>query len=291
MAPLHLWSDPLEPPHLGDGYLDTLAKLRGQRDHLFRSVKSWLNEFDESSLRDSFLPTGKATEHVEVQKQAAWTKEAKSFHEGLLEWYQAGLGRPDLLADFDYWTRMAKYNLIEVTLLTLGLEPTSFFRDRLDPTSYSRRQRSKADEFALRRFEMVRRQFAPHGQTGSVYPKNLIQWVRSIQLDCHPAFIRMLDVVDARENGQVDPIPAVDGKIEDAMERAPEGREMASMAKLLTAIAMEEYGYDPTRRRSPIPREIEGIADRLGLPVSQDTIRKYLQMGAKFLPKDGETGE
>ncbi|MFG5382454.1 hypothetical protein [Yoonia sp. R2-816] len=65
-----------------------------------------------------------------------------------------------------------------------------------------------------------------------------------------------------------------------------EGRELASLSKLLTAIAIHEYGYDPTQRRSPIPQAIQDTCDKLGLPMSADTIRKYLQIGAKHLPKD-----
>ena len=88
---------------------------------------------------------------------------------------------------------------------------------------------------------------------------------------------------------------STDAEREDAqaltVESAPEGREVASLAKLLTAIAIEEYGYDPASRRSPIPREIQDIATRLGLSVSQDTIRKYLQMGARYLPKDHQNDE
>ena len=58
------------------------------------------------------------------------------------------------------------------------------------------------------------------------------------------------------------------------------------MAKLLTAIAIEEYGYKPNSRRSPIPGEIESICDRQGLPVSKETILKYLRLGTSHLLKD-----
>ena len=138
---------------------------------------------------------------------------------------------------------------------------------------------------------MIRRRLAPHGWLGSVYPKELTEWVRTVELDCHPGFLRMLEIVDKRENSAVESDATSQDAPALASERVPEGREIASLAKLLTAIAIEEYGYDPASRRSPIPREIQDIADRLGLSVSQDTIRKYLQIGAKYLPKDGDTEE
>lgn len=58
------------------------------------------------------------------------------------------------------------------------------------------------------------------------------------------------------------------------------------MAKLLVAIAIEQFGYDPGSKRSPIPTELEDVAARLGLELSHDTILKYLRLGAQHLPKN-----
>ncbi len=88
---------------------------------------------------------------------------------------------------------------------------------------------------------------------------------------------------DSGETPQSNDIPKDDGKVSD---KSLEGREIASMSKLLTAIAITEYGYDTQNRRSPIQREIQELADLLGLSVSQDTIRKYLRTGAKYLLRD-----
>ncbi len=51
-------------------------------------------------------------------------------------------------------------------------------------------------------------------------------------------------------------------------------------------MAIDNYGYVPDARRGPIPKEIQDMMAALGLEISQDTIRKYLQIGAKHLPKD-----
>ena len=63
-------------------------------------------------------------------------------------------------------------------------------------------------------------------------------------------------------------------------------REVQAVARILTAIAIEEYGYVPQAPRSPIPNEIRDITQRAGIPVSPDTIRKYLQIGSKHLQKE-----
>lgn len=50
-------------------------------------------------------------------------------------------------------------------------------------------------------------------------------------------------------------------------------------------MAMDVYGYDPTAARSPIPKEIEDIALRLGLQITADTVRKILREGSQYLPE------
>ena len=62
-------------------------------------------------------------------------------------------------------------------------------------------------------------------------------------------------------------------------------REVRSLARLLTAIAIEEYGYQPSALRSPIPKEMESICDRQGLSVTRDTILKFLRLGANLQDK------
>ncbi|WP_375230379.1 hypothetical protein [Roseobacter sp. S98] len=181
---------------------------------------------------------------------------------------------------------MAKFDVVEIVLLSMGLEPAEDLRSRFDPDFMKRRNKSPADDFALRRFEMFRRQFSPNRKNGSVYPRDLVMWVRSVDLDAHPAFLRMTDTFELLQNGaQLSSSNAATAK--NANETKPaEGRELASLAKLLIAIAIEEYGYQPASLRSPILKEIEAITDRHGLSASHDTVRKYLRMGARYLPKD-----
>lgn len=281
-----MWVAPAEQPYLGDEYPAVVDRLRREVEVLFASIRAWLDDFDEGWFLENFDAAGEATDDTAKRKQAAWKLEAERFQKFIFQWYQAGLGRPNLMADFDYWSMMAKFNVVEITLLSLGLEPTDYFRERLDPEKMRRRKTCPADDFATRRLEVFRRKFAQGNLRGTVLPMELVKWVRAVRLDSHPAFLRMIDSIDARENGSILQGTYTQDTVDLGLDRAPEGREVASLSKLLTAIAMDAYGYRPEDRRSPIPREIQDIADRLGLSVSQDTIRKYLQIGAKYLPAD-----
>lgn len=68
-----------------------------------------------------------------------------------------------------------------------------------------------------------------------------------------------------------------------------ENRERSTLYKLIIAMAVDGYGYDPMASRSPLPKELEGILDRMGLSVSDDTIRKKLREASELMPRDDDT--
>lgn len=286
VGPLHVWCDPVEPPFLGEVYSQYLEKLRSERDRLFASIRSWLDGCDEDWLEDNFSSNGQATSDLAKQKQAAWSKEAERFYRAVSLWYHVGLGQPGLMADFDYWGKMAKYEVSEVTLLSLGLEPTPFFKEGLRVIERNKRPVGAANTFAVRQLEVFKRKFAPHGLPDTVYPEELAKWMRTVELDCHPAFLRMIDTIESRLDTSNAVRSTLDAAEPDANEKLPENRILVSLTKLIIAMAVDGYGYVPNDKRSKIPKEIEGVTDRLGVSVSHDTIRKYLRMGAAHLPKD-----
>ncbi|MEX0306011.1 MAG: hypothetical protein AB3N12_01375 [Ruegeria sp.] len=69
-------------------------------------------------------------------------------------------------------------------------------------------------------------------------------------------------------------------------EKVVASRERQTLYKLLIAMAVDGYGYDLTASRSPFTKELEGILDRLGLPVSDDTIRQKLKEASELLDQN-----
>jgi hypothetical protein len=53
--------------------------------------------------------------------------------------------------------------------------------------------------------------------------------------------------------------------------------ERQNMLKVIYAIAANGYGYDPTQKRSTIVSEIVSDMALAGLPLSEDTVRRYLK--------------
>ena len=63
-------------------------------------------------------------------------------------------------------------------------------------------------------------------------------------------------------------------------------KERNTLLKMVVAMAIKGYSYDPASAKSEAAKEIETDIDALGMSVSDDTIRKYLKEAvATVLPK------
>lgn len=283
--PLNLWEQPEDPPDLGPEYRRQLEILKEERDHLIKTITDTLNARDVDWFQGKYGPSGRALNEEAAEEQEIWRREARRMTDKLMPWFEAGLGLPDYVPDFDYWSLIPFFELEEITLLSLGLEPVDVFKELLATPLSPNPTVKPVYEFMMRRHELIVRTFGRGNFTSRSKPEELAAWVHAVKLDAHNGFLKMVGSLKGYQTiNQVGKTNV--SSAEDATERKPDSREIASMSKLLTAIAIQEYGYSPSDRRSPIPNEIESIADRLGLSVSSDTIRKYLQTGAKYLPKD-----
>lgn len=210
-----------------------------------------------------------------------------------LPWFAGGFGHPDHVADFDYWAKMPRYTVDEITCLSVGVEPGAFPKSELSNLSRSEPDKLwPAQTFLLRQRELLRRQFDPQGHGWHVGPADFLHWAEQKSLAAHPDFLRLLRLYHGP--AQTVAVPAAKPVLEPATEtaaeptgaRPPDRREIDSIAQLFTAMAIDHLGYRPGQARSPIPKEIAELAASLGLSLSTDTILKYLRLGAKFLPKD-----
>lgn len=68
-------------------------------------------------------------------------------------------------------------------------------------------------------------------------------------------------------------------------EPASGGVSRTTLLKLLIATAMDGYGYVPTDKKSATPRELDEATTRLGIRVSDDTIRSALREAVMCLPQ------
>ena len=233
-------------------------------------------------LSDDDFRIGFSTSHFarsEMAKALVESFKSKARELGQLPWYGRGLGHLDHQADYRRWSAMAHLNLSEAVCLTLGVEPSNFSEDEL---------RALSKDFAAKpppfgaighfigwRFEVVRRRFDPQDAGDvAISTSELTAWIESVDLEIPDGFRRVfMKRFASKAEGAALQVLKIDR------------RELNSIAKLLTAIATDHYGYDPSSQRGRASPKLKDLSDRLGLELSEDTILKILRIGASFLPK------
>lgn len=194
------------------------------------------------------------------------------------DWYIGGFGHPDHAADFAYWAKMSRFHLSELTSLSVGINPKDFGWDQLSrlTTSKERGRFCPALEFLVQRYEQLYRKFGRLGRDAEVSPREFIDWAEQVEFEVHPGILEPLN----RFHPARPPAGAA------ASPRRQDKREVDSIAQLFTAMAIEQFGYDPRQTRSPATKEIRDLAASLGMSITDDTILKYLRIGAKFISPD-----
>jgi len=243
-----------------------------------------LAEMDSEQIGNWFSIEGQPINEESKSWVASYKREVEQKFVRLPVWYRIALFRTKALADFEHWARAEFLTVDEVVCLSVGLEPNEQLVRLIKPSD-ERGDIQKMDEVAeymSRHKETIRRKFDPYDNHKKPDLAILFDWIKTVKLDVHSSFMAMLEKRIISEQSTT--------KISAATENPDQmdGREKVSMSKLIAAMAIDCYGYDPRAKRSDIPNEIQGIADRLGLEISGDTIRKYLKKGSELIPEDWE---
>jgi hypothetical protein len=199
---------------------------------------------------------------------------------------------------FDHWCKAAYWNTAEAAALLIARDPT-----KLDQNA-SRNETKGSD--TLRAFlalhELISRAVTAKQIDFSKGPGGYIAWAKRNRIDV-PAALE--DAV--RNHGhQVDDwkgicdrqaveigelkakLAAQEGAGEKSGSAKDTGRigtrERESLLKLVLAMAIKGYVYDPKAGRNSAIREIAGDLQQLGIPLDEDTVRKYLNEARDLLP-------
>jgi hypothetical protein len=271
----YAWQPPALDPAVGPCDPAPFAKFDERRLTMLLAFRERLAEFAEDQIA---LLLNSSTEPADGGI-TTWVKDLRRDLDKLKQaeppWYAGGFGHPAHRADFDYWSKMATFSIAEVLCLSLGIELASFDKDSLARLEKKEKSTNLWPSliFLLRRNEQLERRFGPY----SISPIDFLEWRDRVAFDAHPEFVHLLRLYHA---GPKQPTSQAGSDLK------PDKREIDKIAQLFTALAIDGYGYDPDKSRSPIPGEIVSIAAAMGLEVSDETVRKYLRIGAAFIPPD-----
>ncbi|QYK39828.1 MAG: hypothetical protein KF887_10100 [Paracoccaceae bacterium] len=188
--------------------------------------------------------------------------------------------------DLPYWTAFQSVALDEAVFLSLGREPRKANIDAF----WARYGQSDEEDTMLYFLEDRRELIAnamgcdPESGKGRVVLKSFLDWVEETRLPIDTGFHQALRTRFLPEGGSSGAEAMPPAPVGNPDNRMIESRERNSLAKLITAMAIDGYNFDPKTPRSHVPKKLEGIAALLGLEITADTIRKYLRLGAQYLP-------
>lgn len=207
-------------------------------------------------------------------------------------------------ADFSYWSRSPKWSTTEAVSLSLGADPETaedYLRRGGDNFSRSRQPKTPFILAHERLVHLVEQNFMSALRSHRVDAQAFVEWLEKMHLPL-PTELRLAmdrfgeDRIDWRsvaEEAQA-ALASKDARIaaletalaDNAVSGSANTREKESLLKLVIGMAVRGYGYDPKAARSDKPKEISGDLVLLDIPLSDDTVRKYLKEGADLLPGD-----
>jgi hypothetical protein len=167
--------------------------------------------------------------------------------------------RPDAAADFRFWSHLEQWSLDDTAALLLAKNP-----QKVSSTSL---YRVRHESPFRRAFEDLSSKLIRAKRDGKLKehdtPANFIGWAEAVGV----------------------PIPPeLSGRLEAGGGIQIEGRERASLLKMIFGMATKRYNYNPADPKSPAPTSIVDDLAELGLQMSQETVRKYLREASSLLP-------
>ena len=270
------WEKPTIRNEVGPYKTDEIVKFAGILGELISESTQKLELCSIEDLQEVLYENGNLNKDILLGwKEFPYNKILKLCSYRPL-WFQSGFGNEDYKADYNYWSKMPSFSLDEATCLTIDFEPKHFDEKLFTAIAKDACNYSHIPEFFFKRKEQIDRNFYLSYHNQKVSFEELYKWVKLIELEVPKEFLTSFQRIANRSKNQGDAIKP---------ERF-DNREKASLAQLLTALAISEYGFVPSDARSPIPKEIQDMCAKLGLEISDDTIRKYLKLDASFLPDD-----
>lgn len=225
--------------------------------------------------------------------------------------------------DFGYWAKLPYWNIEEAVALVLGRDPKYANRKGVQPylnVSWGARQYEQTLVIAERAVGMQQ-------LTNGTIPGPFLAWAKRYDIsvpaeleaavtkyggfigDWKTLYDQALAQRDAaleRENKLADMIETAKHQVADLTSqlstraalaatgskprKEADPREVDTLRKLCIGLAIGGYGYNPADRRSTKVPEIVSDLERLGVMVSDDTVRKHLKAGADMLPSDWAEG-
>ena len=281
------WEKPVLGETIGPSAPDVYQQYEQKRDRVVSIARDWITQIvDEEPTR--FGASGHDLEQALELFGDGLDEEIRKVSK-LPSAGNGGFGHPAVGPDFVYWGQMPHYRLQEALCLSVGADPKIFSKKMLDDLN---RPGGITDNtwphlvFLMDRKELFERKFGGQYTRYQIKIEDLKNWIDEINLEVHSAFYQ--ELVRRTEKRTVAVVSKVAEQTTAQASKKVDQRTIDALAQLVTAMAVDSYGYVPKSLRSPIPKEVAGILANLGMSMTDETVRKYLRRGEMFISDDWE---
>ena len=179
-----------------------------------------------------------------------------------------------------FWANLSRWTLAEATALTIDRNPKKL----IDP-AVGKGLLGDAPTIDQYKYvqEHIKRAVQAGELTDPVQPGIYVAWAKKRDLGFPEILAKMVPAVTQADNQNM---PTKTTKKPKDKSHTALMRERNTLLKLFFCAAVDGYGYDPKAERSPTAKEMESAFERLGIRISDDTIRKYLNEAKEHLPAD-----
>jgi len=256
-----------------------------------RTLKSELEHLSDSEFAGRYA--AEQQDYARLQAAVAAAAEAKKFYH-----------LPDATADFRHWSKASYWTVEEATALALGKDPSRVNSQVL--TSY-KGLGGLPSQF-IRHLDLAKRAVWAGQLYDPMVPTIYLAWAKRMHIEVATELVdaieelglqigdwkglyekaaEALTVQEAATKAAMETAKVLSNELVKAratMAQTLGTRERDSLLKLVIGMAKGGYAYDPAALRSDRVPEIVADLERLGIPLSADTVRKYLREAAEHLP-------
>lgn len=267
-----------------------LALSIGFRRHIekYRELQSELEQLSNDEITEKY-------KHLKIWENSNVKNPRRPKSEGY------PFNRLSGRADFDLWAKMAHWTVDEFVALSLGRNPKvcswPWIENILNDSAF-------ASEFAVRR-EICVRAIGAGQMYSNTIPTFFLAWAGRIRISVPVELVQAVEdlgyqIADwktlydqrgselaklSRRIAELENHTSSEGSaIKKTPNQSLQTRERNNLLKLVIGMAVGWYGYDPLSAKNRQTKQIADDLEKLGLSLSEDTIRKYLAEGKELLP-------
>lgn len=272
--------------------LDLRLPERAQHDRAYLKRASDYRQQLGAMARDELLALAQALALEEAHKAQAKRDAEES---------QRFFNEPHAALDIHYWSRMSAWTIDEATALSFGKDPRYVNWEKLKSlvqvSPFAKAYREQQELFNRARLA---------GQLWeSTLPGIFLAWADRMKVEMPAGLVvavKDLGIQIADWKSLHDRLQTRVQELEAALAKQPaappsapsiaipskakgfSSRERNSLLTLVIGMATAWYGYDASKTRNSTAKEISDDLLRVGLSLSDDTIRGYLQEARDLLP-------